>query len=618
MVIEFTMWFLSNNRLRENIVHKCIQVLSKRDKKILAAVIVLQIFLSILDLVGVALAGILGALAITGIGSREPGNRVGAVLRILNLDNYSLEIQAGVIGSLAALVFIIRTLASIWITRRTLYFMARRAAAISSELVSRILSSPLTFIQSRSIQDLQYNITNGIEAVTLGILATAVSIVSDIALLSVLSIGLFILNPIISISTFVLFGLTGFGLYKLSQKKALKLGISNKTTRVEGNVKIYEVLISFREAVVRNRRNYYFKEIERLRSELAENLAETAFMPNIGKYVIEATVIFGTLLLGASQFVLQDSARAVATISVFMAAASRIAPAILRLQQNFLQIKNSFGSAKPALDLLEELKDSPVLSDTSDSFDRQYLDFRPKIEIQNVYYAYPNNKSMTLHDISLVINEGEVVAFVGPSGAGKTTLIDVILGILSPLSGKVTISEESPSFAISKWQGAISYVPQDVYIADGSIVKNVTLGYPNVLSDEKFVAEALSKADLQKFVEGLPQKLFTPVGERGSKLSGGQRQRLGIARALFTNPKLLVLDEATSALDGESEASISQAINQLRGETTVILIAHRLSTIRKADKIIYMDSGRIISSGSFDEVRADVPNFDKQANLMGL
>jgi ABC-type multidrug transport system fused ATPase/permease subunit len=612
------MWIFNNSLYRNNMVHKCVQVLSRNDKKKLLAVIGLQIFMSLLDLIGVALAGILGALAITGIGSRTPGNRVGSVLKFLHLENVTLEIQAGVIGTLVAIIFIIRTLSSIWITRRTLYFMARRAATISSELVSRILSSPLTFIQSRSTQDLQYNITGGVEAITLGILATAVSIFSDMALLSVLSTGLFILNPSISISTFFLFGLIGYGLYRLNRKKARRLGISNNTIRVEGNIKIYEVLVSFREAMVRNRRNYYLKEIERLRSELAENLAETAFMPNIGKYVIEATVIFGTLLLGASQFILQDSARAVATISVFMAAASRIAPAILRLQQNFLQIKSSFGSAKPALDLLDELKDSMMLGESSDTFDRKYSDFTPNIRVTNVSFKYPNSKNTTLKDVCIDIDKGEIVAFVGPSGAGKTTLVDAILGVLIPQSGTVTISNESPATAITKWQGAISYVPQDIYISDGSIFENVTLGYPNKDGDAHFAEEALAKADLLDFVQNLPEGIQTPVGERGSRLSGGQRQRLGIARALFTNPKLLVLDEATSALDGESEASISEAIKHLKGQTTVILIAHRLSTIRNADKIVYMDSGKIISSGNFEEVRRAVPNFDKQANLMGL
>jgi ABC-type multidrug transport system fused ATPase/permease subunit len=197
-------------------------------------------------------------------------------------------------------------------------------------------------------------------------------------------------------------------------------------------------------------------------------------------------------------------------------------------------------------------------------------------------------------------------------------MIDVLLGVLNPDEGSVLISGLPPLLAVAKWPGAVSYVPQDVVIATGTIRENVALGYPSEVATDELVNSALRVAHLDKFVSELPNGIDTHVGERGAKISGGQRQRLGIARALFTRPHLLVLDEATSSLDGETEVSITDAIHELRGSTTVVVIAHRLSTVRDADIVIYLSNGSIKAIGTFDEVRKNVPDFDRQAKLMGL
>jgi ABC-type multidrug transport system fused ATPase/permease subunit len=223
-----------------------------------------------------------------------------------------------------------------------------------------------------------------------------------------------------------------------------------------------------------------------------------------------------------------------------------------------------------------------------------------------------------LENISLAVQEGEALAIVGSSGAGKTSLVDVLLGVLPSDSGKVFIAGKPPLEAIATWPGAISYVPQDVTISNGTIRENVGLGYPIEVATDELVWTALEVAQLSDFVRKLPQGLDTPVGERGAKISGGQRQRLGIARAMFTRPKLLVLDEATSSLDGQTEADISDAIQGLKGMVTVVMIAHRLSTVRNADQVVFMEKGKILARGTFEEVRSAVPDFDSQAKLMGL
>lgn len=233
-------------------------------------------------------------------------------------------------------------------------------------------------------------------------------------------------------------------------------------------------------------------------------------------------------------------------------------------------------------------------------------------------FRYPDSNSVAIENVNLTISPGSVVAIVGPSGAGKTTLVDVLVGVLKPTEGTIAISGVDPVLAFLKWPGAIGYVPQKTFLSDGTIGSNIALGFSNPQNYIVEIYEAIKTAQLDEMVKSLPMKEQFQVGDNGSKLSGGQIQRLGIARAIFTKPKLLILDEATSALDGETEANISKAIQNLKGEVTIVLIAHRLSTVREADQVVYIENGKIVTTGTFEQVRSSVPNFDKQALLMGL
>ena len=433
-----------------------------------------------------------------------------------------------------------------------------------------------------------------------------------------MAIGLYIVDPITAIGTFVIFALIGTALYRSMHVKAKKLGLETSVLNIQSNEKIVEVFSSYRESVVRNRRDYYAREIGKVRFALANANAEISFMPYVSKYVIETSVVLGALLISATQFVLQDSTHAIATLAIFLSAGTRIAPAVLRLQQGSITIRGALGQATPTLDLIDTLGDKPLVENTDDTLDLFHEGFVSEIEVSNVSLTYPGKLTPAISNITLKIPSGASVAFVGPSGAGKTTIIDVLLGVLHPDEGKVSISGLSPMLAVAKWPGAVSYVPQDVVIAAGTIRENIALGYPLELATDDLVMRALKVAHLDKFIEELPLGIDTQVGERGAKLSGGQRQRLGIARAMFTRPHLLVLDEATSSLDGETEANITDAIHDLRGKTTVVMIAHRLSTVRNADIVIYLSKGIVMAVGTFDQVRNAVPDFDHQAKLMGL
>jgi ABC-type multidrug transport system fused ATPase/permease subunit len=577
-----------------------------------------QVFLGLLDLAGVAANGMLGSLAVRGVSSQGPGDRVEAVLSFLHLSNKTFQTQAAILGCLAAGLLISRTIFSIIFTRRTLYFLSRRGARISSTLVSKLLSQDLLTIQKRTTQETLYAVTRGVDSITLGVIGITVTLISDISLLAVMTIGLLIVDPVIALSTVAVFGAVGWLLYHLLNKSAKRLGLAESNLTIANNEKIVEVLNSYRESVVRNRRYFYAKEIEKTKFQLAHTLADIAFLPSISKYVIESTVVLGTLLISASQFLLQDASHAVATLSVFMAASTRIAPAVMRIQQGTIGIRQSLGSAGPTLTLIESLEGVDENPKASNKLDTDHQGFIPRIEIRNLTLTYPMKDIPALENISLDIDSGLFVAIVGPSGAGKTSLVDVLLGVLTGSSGTILISGKPPLETIAQWPGAIAYVPQDVAMSSGTIKENITLGFPENSDDNDLINSALDMAQLSSFVISLPQGFNTQVGERGTKLSGGQRQRLGIARAMFTKPKLLVLDEATSALDGQTESDISSAILELKGKTTIVMIAHRLSTVRFADLVIYIDGGKITAQGSFEEVRAQVPDFEKQAQLMGL
>jgi ABC-type multidrug transport system fused ATPase/permease subunit len=597
---------------------KSLSILSKSDRKKILAVVVLQVFLSALDLLGVLAIGLLGALSVSGLQSREPGLQLDSTLRFLTISEFSFQTQVAILAVGALLLLVGRTILSIIFTRRILFFFSRRGAKMSANLISRLLSQPMLTVQARTTQETLYAVTNGVSLITLQILATGIVMVADLSLLLVMTLGIFLVDPFTAIGTFLLFTLIGYFLYRYMHLLAGYLGVKHSELSVVSNEKIVEVFGSYRESVVRNRRDYYAREIGKIRFALAEVEAEGSFMPYVSKYVIETAVVVGALLVGAAQFVLQDAAQAVATLAVFLAAGSRIAPAVLRLQQGFIQIRRSFGAAQPTFELIDSLGQTQIIENVDDDVDIFHEGFFSEIQLKNVTLTYPSKQLPAISNISFSVQPGKLVAVVGLSGAGKTTIIDVLLGVLTPDEGTVLISGLPPLLAVAKWPGAIAYVPQDVAISSGTIRENVALGFPEQQATDELVTSALKVAQLDQFVSDLPQGLDTQVGERGAKISGGQRQRLGIARAMFTRPHLLVLDEATSSLDGETEASISDAIHELRGSTTVVLIAHRLSTVRDADIVVYLADGKIKTIGTFNEVRREVPDFDRQAKLMGL
>jgi ABC-type multidrug transport system fused ATPase/permease subunit len=560
----------------------------------------------------------IGALTIRGVGSQGPGDRVANVLNFLHLENQTLQKQVAILAVAATFMFLLRTLLSIVFTRKTLKFLSRRGAHLTTRLFSQSLSQPFLKLQSKSQQETLYALTNGISIISIGVLGVLVNAIADSALLIVLFVGMVFVDAATAFFVLIIFGSLGLIMYFTSHRRVQKLGAIDYKLTIESNQKILEVLSAYREILVRNKRSYYTRQIESLRLRLADAVAELSFIPYISKYVLESAVILGGVAIAGFQFLINDASRAVATLAIFIAAGTRIAPAVLRVQQGAIQIKGNLAVATPSLDLIDELRHVALLDGSDKDFHTEHTGFSPIVSMLECNFRYPEADKDAISKVSLKIESGEVVVFVGSSGAGKSTIVDLLLGVLEPDSGSILISDCNPREAFENWPGAVAYVPQDVLIFNGSIRENIALGFEPTSIPDDAMLDALEKAQLLDYVLALPNGLDSQVGDRGARMSGGQRQRLGIARALLTKPRLLVLDEATSALDGETESNIAEGVQSLKGDVTVVMIAHRLSSVRSAEKVIYLHEGRVISVGTFDEVRASVPDFDRQASLMGL
>jgi ABC-type multidrug transport system fused ATPase/permease subunit len=482
-----------------------------------------------------------------------------------------------------------------------------------------LLNQNILFLQNRTSQDYLYSVTQGIQSITLGVVGASISMVADLSATFVLLSGIGFVDWRTAIGATLYFGLMGYALYFFMHKKADQLGEQSAELQIRSSNKILEVLQTHREALIRGRIDFYVNLIGEDRLKLSKASAEMFFMPNISKYVIETGVIVGAVIISFSQFLLGNSSHAVLALAVFMAAGIRIAPAVLRIQQGVIGIRTSLGSARPTMELIDSL--NLITEKTADFISDQNLkrsDFRPEIEVQNITFSYPSAAKKALDDISFSVPRGTVLAIVGESGSGKSTLVDSLLGVIKPDAGQITISGYSPLTSVKIWPGSVAYVPQNVVISQGTIKANLALGFDQAMFSEEEYEHALEIAQLNDFVNSLPSKMHTIVGENGAKLSGGQRQRLGIARALMTEPSLIVLDEATSSLDSATENSLSEAILKLRGSVTLVIVAHRLSTIRSADSVLYLSSGKKLAFGTFEQVRKAIPEFDAQANLLGI
>jgi ABC-type multidrug transport system fused ATPase/permease subunit len=606
-------------------VRASLGLLNRRDKRLLSVSIVIQMMTSVLDLIGVLLLGLVGALAVTIVQSQPPPPSVSTIADLLGLQDLTSQELIAVLAFVAALTLLTKSCLAPLLTRRVFVFLANRQALVSSRLAEELLQRPLTFLQARSSQETAYALIQGTAAATMQILGQLTIVITEATLLLVLAGALLFLDPWITLAAIAFFSVVAIVLQRSVGNWASALGADWAEADVQSLNTIQEVITSYREVTVLNRRSLYTRRIQELRWKAAQVAADTTFVQLLPKYIFEAALVMGGFMLAGVLFASQSAVVAVGTLALFLAAGTRVMPSLLRLQGAMLMLRGSAGAAIPTFTLAAALdfasSDRPLIqasisNSAPESF--AYDGFAGTLELSHVSFRYPAAQTEAITDVSLSLPVGQSLAIVGSSGAGKSTLADLILGVLEPHSGSVRIGALSPSEVTAIWPGCLAYVPQEVSLASASIRQNVALGIPRDLVDDQRVLDCIVRAHLDGFIDHQAAGLDTQVGEGGVKLSGGQRQRLGLARALYSRPRLLLLDEATSALDADTEASISQTLAELEGDVTVVVIAHRLSTVQGADQVLFLEHGRTAGLGSFAEVRAAVPMLDKQAKLLGL
>ena len=563
-------------------ISQAMKVLPKPARKKVWVASIVQVLLNILDLVGVALLGAIGALSVAGVSSRTtPG--VEKMLKFLHLADFSFVVQISILGIVASSLFVVKAVASIAILRRINAFLSNQAGLMTGRLIENLLQRPLSYLNSNSIQSNLYSTTIGIEKMLIGILGSSLGVLSDGVLLILLSVMIAIVDPLLALTTIFFFGGVIAYLYFTLNKKARHLGKLQAELSIGNNQLIISALSTYRENLVGNRTSFYANLIGKQTRQVSLNAAELTFMPNISKYILETSIVVGSLIVSAIQFSLYDSIKAVGILSIYLAASSRIVPAMLRLQQGLLSIQSSSAAAGPTLTMISNLSNDGTIIEIETPL---YEQFDPSIVIQNLSMRYRADSPFILKSVNLKINAGQIIGILGDSGSGKSTLIDLLLGVEEPTTGHVTISGVSPREAFRKWPGQIGYVPQEVFIFEGTLQENIRLGYePSHFTDEEVLA-ALALAQLSFPEISKSELLSMKISDRGSNLSGGQRQRIGIARAMITNPKLLVLDEPTSALDSITESEVISGLLDLRGKCTILFISHKKAIFQHTDQVI--------------------------------
>lgn len=466
---------------------------------------------------------------------------------------------------------------------------------LAVRLTNCYMKQPYVFHLSKNVAELQRNVIDDVTMffqAVLGIIQFITEILVSLLLVAYL---LYIDKSItLAIMIFLLFFAIAY--LKLFKNKSVKWGEENRYTNVIRNKWIRQSFEGIKEIKIVNREQFFIDKVDKYYKAFANATKKQQLISNIPRPLFEAACV--TAFLSAITIKIAKGVNLnyfLPVISAFAIAAFRLLPSFGRLTTAVNTIAFNYPAVNALYNDLYEAdkfnyKDEHIESDVE-------LSFNHEISVNNLTFKYPSSEKTILDNVSLCIPKNKSVAIIGASGSGKTTLVDVILGILQPISGSVMTDGIDIYSNINKWHEYIGYIPQMIYLMDDTIRNNVLFGFTDDIDNEEKVWKALEEAQLKSFVEELEDGLNTVIGERGVRLSGGQRQRIGIARALYNDPKILVLDEATSALDNETENAVMEAIDGLHGRKTMIVIAHRLSTIKNCDIVYRVEDGKVIKNG---------------------
>ena len=427
---------------------------------------------------------------------------------------------------------------------------------------------------------------------------------------------LVVAQPITAITTLVYLGLIALLLYGWVSRRAVVNGRRNRDFSFRTATLMTEMVQALKEITLRDKAGEVASLVNDSRGEAVRARAAIGFLGAVPKFVLDAAIIVGFLIVGGAGYLLSGGLEgAIVSIALFGLASFRLVPSMLQFQS----VMTSTASTLPhARAVIRDIRAAEEYRAAAEVTGFGYISPEPeRLEFVDVGFTYPDTPSSALDDVRLSIPFGSHVAFVGASGAGKSTMIDLLLGLITPTAGRIVVDDTDLAEVVGTWRQRVGYVPQEVALFDGTIGQNIALTWTHDYNRDAALAAAL-RAQLSGVLEAREGGLDARIGERGVALSGGQRQRLGIARALYTDPMVLVMDEATSALDTATEEAVTAAIAELRGAVTVVTVAHRLTTVRNADLVCFFAEGRLVAQGTFEEVVSSTPDFAAQARLAGL
>lgn len=581
-------------------VKKLRYVFDRKDKMKLIGLAMLMIVGSILELLAVAVFNpFIEVLMQTS--SIEDDSFLKLFFAHIHLNG--IEQYLVVLSALIAVIYLVKNIYLSFLQNTILSFSYTTRMNLATRLLTTYMNEPYTFHLSKNIAEMQRCLqsdTSQFMSLINSCLQLTVEMVTCLALAAYLFHTSHSITVVIGVLLLLCIGL----FFMISKKVSSRLGRQNERYNAKLFQWINQSLGGIKELKILQREEYFIDSYKTNYKKLIWGARVNELISALPKYIVETVTMVGLVFAIIIKLLFGHGALEtfIPQIAVFAVAAFRLLPSVGRVNAYINSIMYNKASLDMIYDDLKEIDSEPV-QEAEWQGEKENWIFNKGVIVEHVTYHYPDSDVEVLHDISMEIPKGKTVALIGPSGAGKTTLADIILGLLPPTSGVVRMDRHNIYENLRSWREKLGYIPQTIYLSDDTIRNNIAFGIYQEQIDDNAIWKALEKAQLKEFVQGLENGLDTYVGDRGVRLSGGQRQRIGIARALYHDPEILVLDEATSALDSSTEQAVMESIESLQGLKTMIIIAHRLTTIKNADLVYEVSGGNVILRNKEDVIQ---------------
>lgn len=593
------------------------QFLTPREKWVWGSFTAARSTLSVFDLLGVMLVGFVAAsIALFLSQGSDPERTIQfAGLGIAAVNLSSLPVYVGIVLGL----FLSKAFLSVILAKKSAMFLAGVDARAAKNIAQRIYGLDLSRAQRKSREEAIFAIQDGSTSAFSGVLNSLATFLSESVMFVLITTAFLFVNPLATFGILLYFAAVALALNLTIGRRVKNYGRLAVRSTVRSGLHVADLLSVFREATTAGLRPEFFERIYLAKLESARSSANQSYLSSLPRFIIESALLLGFTGLVLYQASSTDLVQSATTLSVFLAGSFRLTAALLPLQTSALVLRGNIPRSATAFEMLnQESLDSDTTQTAPESFAQSDGLTPPGVIFKKVTFKHADSESPAVHDVSFSIKPGVKAAIIGESGAGKSTIADLLSGLLKPDSGSVSLIVGDSKFPPERFFGRIGYVPQRPNLISGDLAGNVALAIDSSEVDIEKVQSCLTQAGLWDMVSTLPAGVHTQVGNLRDNLSGGEIQRIGLARALYFDPVLLVMDEATSSLDATSEAEVSQALEKLSGRITLVFIAHRLNTVQNADQVFLMNAGKLIDSGSFSDLVARNPDLEETVKLLRI